>query len=98
MRELDLLYGSSNHCLRFDKRAFWGNIFIAKRATFDKYCSQLFSIIDSIYGSIDIPNEVIGARYQSYRYPAYLAERFLTAFINSNRLKYYEADFLQIVD
>lgn len=98
LRELDRLYGPSAHCLRNDKRAFWGNIFISKRDLFDEYCDQLFSVIDSVYSSVGVPIEIRGARYQPYRYPGYLAERFLTAFINSNRLRYYEADLLQISD
>lgn len=98
LRSLDFLYGSNSHSLRSDKRAFWGNIFIARREVFDKYCHDLFSAIDSVYASVGVPTEVANARYQPFRYPGYLAERFLTAFINSHRLKYYEADLVQIND
>lgn len=98
INELDNLYGKENHCLEIDRRGFWGNIFIMKRYLFDKYCEHLFLTIDSTYKKIGYQASIDKARYQPTRYPGYLAERFMTAFINANRLRYYEAESINITD
>lgn len=98
LSELDDLYGPNNHGLRFEKRVFWGNILIARNEVFDLYCHDLFKVIDRVFESVELPGEVAGARYQPFRFPGYLAERFLTAFINNYRLRYYEADLIHITD
>jgi hypothetical protein len=98
MSELDFLYGPNNHGLRSDRRAFWGNILIARKDLFDVYCYEMFKLIDRVFESVELPEQVVGARYQPFRFPGYLAERFLTAFINNHRLRYYEADLIQIND
>jgi len=93
---LDKKYGRYNHCLDFDKRGFWGNIFIMRHDIFDTYCSELFPIIFSCFKEIGIIKKSEKYRYCPSRYPGYLAERFLTAFINAHQLRYYEADLIEI--
>lgn len=92
--QLDSYYGANSHSLRIDRRNFYCNMLICKRELFKEYCSQLFSVIDGVFHEVGVLDEVEGVRYQPYRYPGYLAERFMTAFVNSNNLKYYEADVI----
>lgn len=91
---LDQTYGPQVHSLRKERRNFSYNMMICKREFFDRYCSQLFPIINRIFEMQGIKADVEGARWQPYRYPGYLAERFMTAFINANRVKYYEAEVI----
>lgn len=95
LKKLDLLYGNT-HSLRLEKRFFVGNIFIFKKEIFEKYCEDLFHVIFDVYKECGSYSEIEGARYQPFRYPGYLAERFMTAFINANRIKYFEAQVLTI--
>ena len=89
---LDEYYGQDSHALRTERRNFYCNMLICKRSIFDLYCSQLFTVINRVFSKVGIMNEIAGVRYQPYRYPGYLAERFMSAFINANKLSYYEAD------
>jgi len=94
LRLLDQTYGPQVHSLRKERRNFPYNMMICKNEFFDHYCSQLFPIINRIFEIQGIKPDVEGARWQPYRYPGYLAERFMTAFINANRVKYYEAEVI----
>ncbi|QWD05670.1 DUF4422 domain-containing protein [Polynucleobacter paneuropaeus] len=93
---LDDFYGEKKHSLRIEKRNFFCNMLLAKKDVFDLYCSELFPVINKVFDIVGIPEGVDGVRYQPFRYPGYLAERFMTAFINANRLKFYEADLLEL--
>lgn len=96
IKNLDLLYGKNRHGLDVDNRFHLGNMIICKKNTFDLYASQLFFIINNVYRELGAADPIENARYQPYRYPGYLAERFTTAFINANRLSYYEAQVINI--
>ena len=91
---LDLLYGPRQHALRLERRFYQCNMFVCRREVFDRYASQLFFAIDQVYQQVGPLPEVPGARYQPFRYPGYLAERFMSAFVNANRLRVYEAQML----
>lgn len=93
LRKLDGLYGKK-HSLRLEQRFFVGNIFIFNNDIFQKYCDDLFKIIFDVYKECGSYATIQGARYQPFRYPGYLAERFMTAFINAHRIKYYEAQVI----
>ncbi len=98
LNKLDALYGAGVHSLRLDRRLFIGNMMICKKALFDEYAETLFSLVDPVFERFgDYPAEE-GIRYQRYRYPGYLAERFMTAFVNAKRLKYYDAQLLSIAN
>lgn len=91
LEEIDSLYGKSGHPLRVENRNIYGNMLICKNDLFQLYCEQLFSIIDKVFNKVGIYPDQPGIRYQHYRYPGYLAERFLTAFIYFHRLRTFEA-------
>ncbi|MBK6744115.1 MAG: DUF4422 domain-containing protein [Hydrogenophilales bacterium] len=93
---LDLLYGRKAHSLDLERRFFIGNMLLCKRSIFDHYASQLFHVLDRVSQEVGTLPPQEGARYQPYRYPAYLGERFTSAFIKANKLSYYEAQILLI--
>jgi hypothetical protein len=101
VENLDTLYGASRHSVRIDDRQFYCNMFIMSRGLFNLYCSELFSIIDKVFQRVrDVGPHLLDdqspARFQTHRFPGYLGERFMTAFLNAHKLKYYEADVLVI--
>jgi hypothetical protein len=67
------------------------NIFIMKRDIFNKYCADLFEIVNPIYS-------VIGSKYDHYnnRYPGFLAERFLGFWLHVNKISYIEVPMIVI--
>jgi Domain of unknown function (DUF4422) len=93
LERLDHLYGTK-HSLRLEPRFFVGNMFIFNKEIFQQYCSDLFGIIFAVYKECGSYQAIEGARYQPFRYPGYLAERFMTAFINAHRIKFFEAQVL----
>lgn len=94
MSSLDMLYGRNSHSLDVERRFFVGNMIICKKDLFHRYAEQLFSVINRVFDSVGILEPRAGKRYQPYRYPGYLGERFTSAFINANRLSYFEAQLL----
>ena len=98
LNRMDALYGSDSHSLRLDRRLFIGNMLICKKELFDEYAQTMFELIDPVFQEFgDYPLEE-GVRFQKYRYPGYLAERFMTGFINSKKLKYYDAQLINIAN
>jgi hypothetical protein len=91
LRQLDRLYGADRHSLREETRFHGNNMLVCRREIFDLYASQLFQVIDPVFAALGGRPDAPGARYQPGRYPGYLAERFMSAFINANRLKVFEA-------
>jgi hypothetical protein len=78
------LYPESKNLIDFfdvNSRASMFNMFVMKRPLFDKYCYELFTIINSVY-------KRIGSPYNEYnnRYPGFLAERFLEIWLMLNKI------------
>lgn len=96
--QLDLLYGRHNHGIYVENRNIYGNMLICKREVFEHYCQQLFFIIDRVFAEVGEYPEKSNVRYQPYRYPGYLSERFTSAFIHANRLRAYEAQIFVFND
>lgn len=96
LRQLDALYGARRHSVRDETRFYGNNMLICRREIFNLYASQLFQVIDKVFAAIGERPDAPGARYQPGRYPGYLAERFMSAFVNANRLKYFEAQVVHI--
>jgi Domain of unknown function (DUF4422) len=94
LEEVDFLFGRNNHPLRVENRNIYGNMLICDWRLFDLYCHQLFFVINRVFARIGIYEEVPGKRYQNYRYPGYLAERFLSAFIYAHRLRAFEGQII----
>jgi hypothetical protein len=95
VRQLDALYGADRHSLREETRAFGNNMLVCRREIFNLYATQLFQVIDKVFAAVGVLPDVPGARYQPGRYPGYLGERFMSAFLNANRLKYFEAQAIE---
>ena len=57
------------------------NIFVMRQDLFQRYCTDLFEIIDLVYAQI-------GSPFDSYnnRYPGFLSERFLGFWLQINRI------------
>jgi hypothetical protein len=73
-----------------ETRFYFGNMFVANNDFFRSYCDSLFRVIGDVFDEIgDLPEES-GVRYQKYRYPGYLAERFMGFYLYKNRPKYFE--------
>jgi hypothetical protein len=94
--ELDALYGAQSHSMTIERRFFMANMLICNRTIFHQYASDLFQILANVFNKIGIPPCVKGKRYQDYRYPGYLGERFTAAFINRYKLKYFEAQTINL--
>lgn len=67
------------------------NIFVMKRPIFNKYCEDLFSIINAVF-------EKFGSPYDDYnnRYPGFLAERFLGYWLHIMRVSRIEVPMVVI--
>ncbi len=98
VRQLDLLYGADTHSIRDENRFYACNMLACRKEVFDRYATQLFQVIDPVYAAIGPRPDEVGARFQPGRYPGYLGERFMSAFLNANRLKYYEAQVVFVPD
>jgi hypothetical protein len=98
IRRLDQMYGRDRHLMGSENKLHIGNMLIAKKPMFDLYAEELFGVLDPVFEEIGIPDGVEGARYQPYRYPAYLAERFMAAFLRVHKLNYYEAQLFTILE
>ncbi len=94
LQVLDDYYGPNAHGMRDERRVFYWNLMLTQRSFFDHYCSHLFAVIDRVFDRVGQLPAMAGARYQPYRYPGYLAERFMAAFINVNRIRYYETSVI----
>lgn len=94
VEEVDHLFGSKQNPLRTLDKNTYGNMLICKQELFNLYCHQLFFVINRVFEKIGVYEEVPGKRYQNFRYPGYLAERFLSAFIFAHRLRAFEAQIL----
>ena len=94
---MDQYCGRNVHALDIERRIFYGNMLICKRELFNAYATQLFGVIDKVFAEVGVLDTRNEERNQPYRYPGYLAERFMSAFIKANRLTYYEAQILHIL-
>ena len=96
VNKMNEFYGEKEHSLKFERKNYLCNMLIAKKTVFDHWCYELFDIIDGVFQEIGVSDAVSDVRYQPYRYPGYLAERFMTAFVNVHKLKVFEADVITL--
>lgn len=80
-----------------ETRFYYGNMFVMRNKIFKDYADSLFRVIGKSYQAIGVPSEVPGARYQPYRYPGYLAERFLGLYLHKTGLRYAETPAIWIL-
>lgn len=67
------------------------NMYVMRKELFNRYCEELFPVIDAVY-------QQIGSPYDTYqnRYPGFLAERFLTFWLHVHRIRTFEAPIIEI--
>lgn len=67
------------------------NMYVMKKSVFDRYCEDLFAIIDPVF-------QQIGAPYNAYnnRYPGFLAERFLGYWLHIHQICALEVPMIVI--
>jgi uncharacterized protein DUF4422 len=88
-------YAAHRDFLRISNKFHFHNIFIAGVGFLDCYAKQLFRILDPLVREIGFPApQPPGTRYQEYRYPGYLSERFFTYFLFANQVRVYEAQLV----
>lgn len=90
------IFGSRVGIYNHERKMYYGNMLVARNEIFLNYSKNLFSVIDAVFSEIgDVP-DVPGARYQDYRYPGYLAERFMSLYISEAGLRSHEVPVLFI--
>ncbi|MEQ1826277.1 MAG: DUF4422 domain-containing protein, partial [Pirellula sp.] len=67
------------------------SLMICRRSLLSEYCETLFKVIDFVVDRLGVLPDIPGERFQPTRYPSYLAERFLNAWIISKQLKKFES-------
>jgi Domain of unknown function (DUF4422) len=88
-------YATHRDFLKISNKFHFFNIFIAGRGFLDFYAEQLFRILDVLVREIGfLAPQPYGTRYQEYRYPGYLSERFFTYFLFANRVRAHEAQLV----
>jgi hypothetical protein len=91
LNKCQIEFGFDLRYFDFETRFYYGNMLVANKYNFQKYCSTLFQVIDSVFEEVgDLPHEP-GLRYQLFRYPGYLAERFLGLYLYKTRPTAFEA-------
>jgi hypothetical protein len=84
-------FGNDMRYYDYETRFYFANMFVAKNHIFKNYTETMFRVIDAVYSEIgDLPDEE-GLRYQHYRYPGYLAERFMGIYLHKSGIGYFEA-------
>ena len=76
-------FGRIATTLEADTRFYPFNMLAARREVFADYATRLFRVIDRVSAAIGDRAPVDGARFQPYRYPAYLGERFTGLYLTA---------------
>ncbi len=81
-------FGDIANALDTETRFHYGNMLVARAEVFQDYCTRLFRVLDRVVDEVGEPAEVPGVRYQPYRYPGYLGERFTNLYLLATRARY----------
>lgn len=76
--------------LRSAASAHFLNMFVCRLDRFQVYCAELFPAIDEVVRRVPPPTHQPGARFQPYRFPAFLTERFLMLYLQANAQRLFE--------
>lgn len=87
-------YAKSRDFLRVSNKAHFFNIFVSSKPWLDRYAAQLFGILEVLIGQLGFPDPRPGQRFQEFRYPGYLAERFFMFYLFANRCRVHEAQLV----
>jgi hypothetical protein len=80
--------------LSISNKAHFFSIFISSWPWLDAYARQLFPTLQILTQQLGFPEPEPGKRFQEYRYPGYLAERFFTFYLFANKSRIYEAQLV----
>ncbi|WP_066332507.1 DUF4422 domain-containing protein [Azohydromonas lata] len=82
-------FGAVAGLLDVETRFYCGNMVVAHAKVFDDYCKSLFKVLGEVVEEMGVPEAVPGdVRYQPYRYPGYLAERFTSLYLSATRTRF----------
>ncbi len=77
--------------LELETRFHYGNMLVARADVFRDYATRLFRVVDRVFAEVgDLPEEP-GVRYQPFRYPGYLGERFTNLYLLATRTRFATA-------
>jgi hypothetical protein len=77
--------------LDLETRFHYGNMIVARAEVFRDYASRLFRVVDRVFAEVGDLAEEAGARYQPFRYPGYLGERFTNLYLLATRTRFATA-------
>jgi hypothetical protein len=78
-------FGAVAGALELESRFHYGNMIVARAEVFRDYCASLFRVVDRVAAEVGDLAPVEGARYQPFRYPGYLGERFTNLYLLATR-------------
>lgn len=81
-------FGNVAGMLNVENRFHYGNMLVARADIFRNYCERLFRVLNRVYAEVGVPAPIEGARYQPFRYPGYLGERFMNLYLIAMRTRY----------
>jgi hypothetical protein len=83
-------YAKFRDFLRLTNKAHLFNMSVSSKRWLDRYAGQLFPILEILTQQLGFPEPEPGKRFQEYRYPGYLAERFFMLYLFANQSRVYE--------
>lgn len=90
-------FGDLAGVLELETRFYPCNMLVARAEVFRDYSATLFRVLEKVFERVGVPDGVPGARYQPYRYPAYLAERFTSLYLLASRARFATAQVVELI-
>jgi len=87
-------YARFRDFLRLTNKAHFFNIFVSSKSWLDRYAQQLFGILEVLTSQLGFPEPEPEKRFQEFRYPGYLAERFFMFYLFANRSRVHETQLV----
>jgi hypothetical protein len=81
-------FGSVAGMLDVESRFHYGNMLVAHAGVFADYAERLFRVLEKVYAEIGTLPAEEGVRYQPFRYPGYLGERFTNLYLAATRRRF----------
>jgi Domain of unknown function (DUF4422) len=75
-------------------KAHFFNIFVSSKSWLDRYAEHLFKILVILTDELGYPDPEPGKRFQEFRYPGYLSERFFMLYLFANRSRVFETQLV----
>jgi hypothetical protein len=81
-------FGEVAGMLDVETRFHYGNMLVARNEVFRDYAERLFRVLHQVYAEIGSLPAQEGVRYQPFRYPGYLGERFTNLYLAATRRRF----------